>query len=85
LTFLSTVFSQRFSFKLKEQLRTPLKVYAYDTGLFAQSNERARTSEISINFSGDFGDELDLQRLGDVFGNLVLDMENVFELPVIIV
>jgi len=28
---------------------------------------------MSINFRGDFGDELDLQRLGDVFGNLVLD------------
>jgi predicted AAA+ superfamily ATPase len=27
------VFSQRFSFKLKEQLRTPRKVYVYDNGV----------------------------------------------------
>ena len=66
---------RRFSFKLKEQLRTPRKVYVYDTGSFAPSKERVRTSEMSINFRGDFRDELDLQRLGDVFGNLVLDME----------
>jgi len=30
---------------------------------------------MSINFRSDFGDELDLQRLGDVLGDLVLDME----------